>query len=345
MNTVDTVDINIATLNVRGLNRKDKRNIVYSWIKKNSYDICFLQETFYTLQNSAKFKRGWNGEQCHSYTNSTHSRDVAILLNKNLDYNVISSHCDTDGRISLVNLQIGNNEYTLVNVYAPNIVSERITFFHEMREFIHLHAVTRSRLIIGGDFNCVLNANDRVSSVTDRSTSVLLEVLEHFSLIDVWKCLNPTQVAFTYIDPTVRMHHSRIDHVLCSKALKSLCFLSNICQAPVSDHKVVNVHLKAKKNDRGKGYWKMNNSMLNIEEYDLGIRKIYDEVILEYGQDGPKSLIWDYFKIEVKEFSIAFGIQQAQCRKDKCKELESLLDSLDKQLAVHSDTSLHQKRK
>ena len=89
----------------------------------------------------------------------------------------------------------------------------------------------------------------------------------------------------------------------------------------------------------------MNNSMLNTEEYDLGIRKIYDEVILEYGQDVPKSVMWDYFKIKVKEFSIAFGIQQAQCRKDKCKELESLLDSLDKQLAVHSDTSLHQKRK
>ena len=236
MNTVDTVDINIGTLNVRGLNRKDKRSIVYSWIKKNSYDICFLQETFCTLQNSAKFERGWSGEQCHSYTNSTHSRGVAILLSKNLDYNVISSHCDTDGRISLVNLQIGNNEYTLVNVYAPNIVSERIAFFHEMREFIHMHAMTRSQLIIGGDFNCVLNANDRVSGVTDRSASILLEVLEHFSLIDVWKCLNPTQVAFTYIDPSVRMHHSRIDHVLCSKALKSLCFSSNICQAPVPDH-------------------------------------------------------------------------------------------------------------
>ena len=52
-----------------------------------------------------------------------------------------------------------------------------------MREFIHMYAVTRSRLIIGGDFNCILNANDRVSGVTDRSTSILLEVLEHFSLI------------------------------------------------------------------------------------------------------------------------------------------------------------------
>ena len=92
-----------------------------------------------------------------------------------------------------------------------------------------------------------------MSGVTDRSTSVLLEVLEHFSLIDVWKCLNPAQVAFTYIDPSVRMHHSRIDHVLCSKALESLFFSSNICQAPVPDHKVVNVHLKQRKMIGAKG--------------------------------------------------------------------------------------------
>ena len=53
------------------------------------------------------------------------------------------------------------------------------------------------------------------------------------------------------------MHHG---HILYSKALKSLCFSSDICQAPVPDHKVVNVNLKGKKNDRprGKGYWKMN---------------------------------------------------------------------------------------
>ena len=127
-----------------------------------------------------------------SYRRRAKERCVAILLNKNLDYSVISSHCDTDGRIGLVSLQIGSNEYILVNVYAPNIASERIDFFHKMRELIHMHALTRSQLIIVGDFYCVLNANDRVSGVTDKSTPILLEVLEHFSLIGVWKCLNPT---------------------------------------------------------------------------------------------------------------------------------------------------------
>ena len=46
MNTVDTVDINIATLNVRGLNRKDKRSIVYSWIKKIPMTSVFCKRPF-----------------------------------------------------------------------------------------------------------------------------------------------------------------------------------------------------------------------------------------------------------------------------------------------------------
>ena len=125
---MSAVNINIATLNVRGLNNGNKRDVIYSWIESNSYDICFLQETFCTLRNSDKFNRGWRGKMFHSHTDSPHSRGVSVLINKNLDCNIVSSKSDNDGRIVLVNLVINNNEYTLVNVYAPNTASERIFF-------------------------------------------------------------------------------------------------------------------------------------------------------------------------------------------------------------------------
>ena len=77
-----------------------------------------------------------------------------------------------------------------------------------------MHAINKSKLIIGGDFNCVLNSNDRSSGVTDRSTHALIEVLEHFNMIDAWKYFNPENVEFTYIDPSPNMHNSRIDLLL-----------------------------------------------------------------------------------------------------------------------------------
>ena len=142
------MDIKVATLNVRGLNNNNKRNVIYSRIKKELYDICLVQESYCTLANSDKFKRGWKGEILHSYYNSTHSRGVSILFNRKLDYTVLNSHTDNDGRLILVNLKINNNEFTLVNIYAPNSVAERIAFFHKMKEFIKVHAVNKSKLII-----------------------------------------------------------------------------------------------------------------------------------------------------------------------------------------------------
>ena len=50
------------------------------------------------------------------------------------------------------------------------------------------------------------------------------------------------------------------------------------------------------------------------------------------------------FKIRVKEFSIAFGISKLNAERISVKNL-NIYWTLDKQLAVHSDTSLYQKRK
>ena len=348
------MDIKVATLNVRGLNNNDKRNIIYSWIRKESYDICLLQESYCTLENSEKFKRGWKGDMLHSYSDSTHSRGVSILFNRKLDYTVLSStlfytvlssHTDKDGRMILVNLTLNNDEFTLVNIYAPNSVSERIAFFNKMKEFIQVHAVNRSKLIIAGDFNCVLSTVDCFSGVVDKSTKVLTDIIENLSLVDIWRNLNPELLEFTYVDPSPNMCNSRIDMILCSNTLKSLCLSSKICQSPAPDHKVVNVHLATKQNVRGRGYWKMNNSALESEEYEKGIKNLYTEVISEYGQDVPKSLLWDYMKVKIKEFSIAFGIQKAQNYRDKCQTLESLLDSLDQKLTKGKDDNVLTERK
>ena len=128
------------------------------------------------------------------------------------------------------------------------------------------------------------------------------------------------------------MCNSRIDLLLLSKCLKPLYCSCKIDHAPVPDHKVVSVHLQAKVNEQGKGYWKMNNNLLKSKEYEVGITELLKDMLLEYSQHVPKSLLWDYLKLKIKEYSIAFSMKQAQNKKDKVKLLESLLDSLDKEI-------------
>ena len=111
-------DISIASLNVRGLNDKNKRNTVYTWLKEKKYDICFLQETYCSVDAKTQFSKHWKGDIIHSVSDSVHSRGVCILLNSNLHYKIICCHSDNEGRIVLVNLRINSHEYTFVNIYA-----------------------------------------------------------------------------------------------------------------------------------------------------------------------------------------------------------------------------------
>ncbi len=337
--------LKVASLNVRGLHNSNKRNVIYRWIKENRYDICCLQETYCTKPNNDKFKKGWSGEIYHSFSNSTHSRGVCILLNKKLNVHIVSSASDKCGRIVLLNIEIDKLEYSILSIYAPNAVHERIVFFEQLCAFVDTHALNMNRIIIAGDFNCTLGNDDRIHVKVDRSTSSLNDVMVRFNLIDLWRFVNPSSKEFTYIDPSCNMRNSRIDLLLCSDTFKSECTESVICQAPTPDHKAVSMVITQRLKERGKGYWKLNNSFLDHKDYQLGITSVYEEVITEYGQHVCNTILWEYFKLRVKQFSIEYGIAQAQLFKDKCKDLESKLDQLDKKLTDTLDDSVLNERK
>ena len=335
--------ISISSLNVRGLNNANKRNVIYKWVKDNKFDLCFLQETYCLESFKAEFCKHWKGDIFHSCTLSPHSRGVCILVNNKLKYKVISSHSDNTGRIVLLNIEIDDKEYTFVNVYAPNDISNRVSFFQEVSRFITLHSLNNNRLFIAGDFNCVLTGNDRYSGKIDKSTAVLNNMIERFNLVDAWRLFNPGIKEFTYISSCSK-RSSRIDFILCSNSVKSLCTSSNICQAPAPDHKAVCLSFKTDANIRGKGYWKFNNSYLKDQEFLTGVRNLFAEIIHEYNRDVTRGLLWDYIKLRIKQYCVTYGIRKSRGKKDVYKELKDSLDQLDKQLAENYNIEVCQER-
>ena len=256
-------DIKVLSLNVRGLHNRHKRKSLYSWIKNKGFDICFLQETFCIQNTVNKFNQFWSGDIYHSCSNSSHSRGVSIMISKKLSYKVHSYHTDDIGRKILINIEINDQMYTLVNIYAPNTISDRVTFFEQLNDFINCHSINKSNLIIGGDFNCVSEERDRVSGVVHISSKQLSKLLHEVDAIDIWRILHPDEIAFTYIDPSHQNKNSRIDMLLCSNILRPLCISCDITQAPVPDHKALSFCFKTNNNKRGKGYWKINNSIIH----------------------------------------------------------------------------------
>ena len=77
-----TVNLNIITLNVRGIIAVLKRQKLFIWFKKQDADIVFIQETHCTKAKHGIFINDWNGLSLYSLTNSTFSRGVGILIKK-----------------------------------------------------------------------------------------------------------------------------------------------------------------------------------------------------------------------------------------------------------------------
>ena len=72
---------------IRGLRSKEKRFIVYSWIRKQKADICLLQETYLDKNLEAIVKREWDMETISSF-GSNHSKGVTIAYKKSLDIKI-----------------------------------------------------------------------------------------------------------------------------------------------------------------------------------------------------------------------------------------------------------------
>ena len=85
---------------------------------------------------------------------------VAILFSKDTAFQVTNALEDLEGRFLLLNGTTEDQNVSFRNVYAPSgypKYKERSTFFNNLKTVISEFKPNNSQLILGGDFNCVLN--------------------------------------------------------------------------------------------------------------------------------------------------------------------------------------------
>lgn len=108
---------------------------------------------------------------------------------------------DTQGRYVIVTDKLYGHLVTLVNIYAPNVDNEQF-----IRSIISkLPDIDTHQLIIGGDFNLVLNTNlDRSSSKPakiSKSAKAIQEFMGNYGIIDPWRVQNPNVRQYSFYSP------------------------------------------------------------------------------------------------------------------------------------------------
>ena len=126
--------LKILSLNVRGLGSPSKVNLLCSELEFLAYDVFLLQETHVSCKSQAdSIERVWRG-QCFWSFGVGKSAGVAVFLSPNFSGIVQRFVFDSDGRVLSLLFQFNSLKRNVINIYAPNGVSDRKAFFEQLHQ-------------------------------------------------------------------------------------------------------------------------------------------------------------------------------------------------------------------
>jgi len=192
------------------------------------FDIVLLQETHVSCPKQAKiFERSWRGK-CYCSFGTGKSAGVAVLLSPHFSGSVQRFLFDSNGRILSLLFTFGpSSKLNIINIYAPNLVCDCKTFFEQIHDFF----LSQGDYLIAGDFNCIDRGIDKFQSdnVLSSNKNCLAALKADFSLVDVYRKLNPRGISFTWSNKN-NTQASRLDPVFVKSGLlksgSTLYFLS-----------------------------------------------------------------------------------------------------------------------
>ena len=277
-------DIKICSLNCRGLGTFEKRRDVLNYLRKSQYNIFMLQDIHCSPEKENQFRNTWGGEVKMAGF-SSNSRGVAILA-KSIDIKYRDTRIDALGNYIIANVVINDLfEVILVNTYGPN-TDEPLFFADIWRICRELRGDKDTPVIWGGDLNITLNfdidALNYAQQNNKRATSEVQDIIVQNNLIDVYREINGERQKFTWKVGNPIRKQARLDYFLASQSLVSVISEANIIPGYRSDHSMVTMELSLTNQKRGKGFYKMNTSLLNDEKYVQIIENTIKDTISTY---------------------------------------------------------------
>lgn len=201
--------VKIASWNVKGLNLEKKRKQILYLLEKQDYDIICIQETKIREDDKKCLENPKLGNLFFSCIHKT-KRGVATYINKRHEAKQV--YKDTEGRILITEVTVGNEKLMVANIYAP--LENKGNFFVIINDI--LTDYNKGNVIVAGDFNAVVKpSRDRKSVKPIKHNQGKLpisgfEMMKEQELIDVWPKLYQEKSGFTFFSECHKSH-SRID--------------------------------------------------------------------------------------------------------------------------------------
>jgi len=295
----------IISFNANSLSNFQKFKRILTKLKSFSPDIILLQEIFnYNITpNCLKFATKtwssvWKGD-IHAIPY------VAILVNPHIKSTL--SFESNDHRIIDITISSPHSPTTNIrNVYAPADHTAQRTFWTSFPP------LPSAPLIVGGDLNEVLTAEDHQSSTQWRRVPLGPYILPHLgNLIDTGATIS--KQAFTsYHHSGNNWSKSRIDYIFISPTIFPSFSLSTHYMGSDSDHRAL-ILSDARRNKDKSPIWRFNASFLKSTKHTKAI-----ECIISLHPPIRNAHEWDDLKDSVRTYC-----QKAE-RESKAKQTEGI---------------------
>jgi exonuclease III len=328
--------LKIRSLNINGMQCKKKRDLVFHEVTKYNNEIILLQETHTSVLDERHYKLKW-GPNVYFSHGTTNSRGICTIVPKNLNATSKVLYSDLEGRLLIIQLIMDGTEYIVCNIYAPVSSSENDQILLLQQMSTQLAEYKDNNLILGGDWNVVLDPN--IDKKSKRSTvctniryrNMLVSFLEEYGLIDCWRLTHPNMKKFTCRSGKKGegVTQTRIDMIFLSECLLNILTEAKIEAGFKSDHNFVTAKLKLSNCKRGKGFWKFNNKLLSDQIYVGMIKTMLNDEIKINEHYVDKGFLWDYLKMRVRSETMIYSGHLQTLKKEYLYNLTNELNRLD----------------
>lgn len=159
----------ITTWNVRGLNAPNKKRILKLNIKAFESDIILLQETKLNKIEGSNFKKRLGNWGSIFAESRGASGGLAVLWNKKkVSINIIN--INNNWLCSMVKSIHSDLKFILCNIYGPVYTGEKSKVWKEIS--IGLSNFQNTPIILGGDFNTILNLKEKTGGINKVSQAM-----------------------------------------------------------------------------------------------------------------------------------------------------------------------------
>ena len=336
-------DLKIGSFNCRGIaSDAVKRRDIFNWIRQKNLDICVLLETHSTPGIHTSWKAEWGAPIWFSSYKSN-SRGVAILFKNSFSYVLHNHFVDCNGRYIIFDIGVQDRRLSLVSLYGPN--EDDPNFFNGIKQ--KLTDIGNQSIVMTGDWHVVLDYSTDCKNYVQRNNrkanEAVHDLINFFDLEDVWRVMNPSKRVYSWFGPNKKM--GRLDYFLLSSDLAQLTTKTGYDTGYRSDHSLCYTHLSLQQQQRGRGTWKFNNSLLHDRNYVNLIKQTIQEVTDQYkmpnqNETDPSQvefsindqLFFEMLKLTIRGNTIPYSTRKKKERDNRENGLVKQLDEVQSKL-------------